>query len=172
VTATELRRALPFLVIPLVLFLAGCGLLPWGLGGPGGPASSGPVVGDPSLPAHLAAWRAAGTTSYQWDVSFGCECMLSGPVRITVVDGKATEVRTPGRLVPLDDVTGFPLTIDDLYAKAQAAIDGGGTVSAEWGSIPGWQGAAAIPSKLLIDPIKDAIDDELSVSVLGFSPAP
>jgi hypothetical protein len=201
VTTTELRRALPFLFVPLVLFLVGCGIAPWGplassaaetptaaAESPTAAAES-PTAAAPSPAAAAAspepsasltpfppgsedlqrgeeAWRAAGVGSYHWQVRFGCECLLTGPVQVTVVDGRATEVLTPSGPMPLDRVAGFPLTVDDLYAVAHEAIAQGGTAKATWGTVLG------IPATLQTDPIPQAIDDELSITVSSFEPTP
>jgi hypothetical protein len=165
---TEVRRALPFLLLPLVLFLVGCSLTPWGLlSSP--PAQPAPTS-DGQLAEGRARWQAAGIRSYHWRVAFGCECLLSGgPVQVTVVDGLVTDVAGPRGPVQLEDVAGFPLTVDAVFEQAQQAIDGGGTADATWSGVGN---AFGIPGTLLIDPIKQAVDDELSVSVQSFEPTP
>jgi Family of unknown function (DUF6174) len=156
---TEIRRALPFLVVVLLLFVAGCSLIPSLV-----PTNASPEV----LPAELAvqreAWRAAGVTDYEWDVSFACECGLGGPTTITVVAGKPVKVVNNGRQVDLATVEGFPLTVDALFADAARTIAGGGTAQATWAG-------GGVPKTMNLDRDLRAIDDELFVTVNSFTPA-
>lgn len=145
-------------LLAAALLLSGCSLLR--LPTPS-PAVARP---DADLAAHRQAWTARGIDSYTWTLSFGCECMINGPVRVVVTGGVATAVTMDGKAVPLDQVQGFPLTVEALYAKAQAALDGGGSVTPTWGS-------GGLPTAMLIDPIPNAIDDELSVTVTALVPA-
>jgi hypothetical protein len=152
-----LRRALPFLAACLALFVVGCSLLP---------ALPTPAVeAGGELPADLAArrdaWLRGGTADYTWVIQAGCECGLSGEYTVTVVDGQVTEIGWPARIEPGVEL---PVkTVDDLYAKAAQTIAEGGEVHADWGD-------NGIPTTITFDPIPNAIDDELSVTVVSFTP--
>ena len=154
---TELRRALPFLLLPLVLLLGGCGLLP-------APFASEPPGG--AVAADIAArreqWRAQGVASYEWRVAFSCECVLSGPTTITVVDGVATEITNPVIEVEPGDVAGFPLTVEALFEDALRTLADGGSVDATWDA------ATGLPRNMFLDRDRNAIDDELSVELVAF----
>lgn len=161
---TELRRALPFLVLPLLLFAAGCSLIA-GLPGtttasptPGGNAAAAAALAD-----HRLAWTKAGVTTYRLQLRFVCECAAGEAVAVSVVDGLVTEVRTPDGADASSAYAPFPLTVEAIYQQAAAAIDGGGAVRGTWGD-------GGVPRSITIDPIPNAIDDELGIDVLGFNP--
>ena len=123
-------------------------------------------IGRRSVGEQLAAWRANGPASYTWEVEFSCECGLSGRKAITVVDGKVTRVQTPTGDVPLADLAGAPLTVDAvLEAVLEASAQGG-----DWSG--SWSGTNGVPSELSIDPKLNTLDDELSLRVVRFDPAP
>jgi hypothetical protein len=155
----ELRRALPFLAISLLVFVAGCGLLPFGTPVPGGPAGA-------EIAAHQRQWQQQGVGSYVWQVSFLCECGISGQATITVVDGMVTEATNPAGPLPIDDVASFPLTVDGLFTEALRTLADGGSVDVTWG------GPSGLPTSMFLDRDLQAIDDELSVSVDTFEPTP
>ena len=157
-----LRRALPFLALCLALFLVGCSLLPAPLNR--APVSlPSPLAGlPPDLAAQRDAWLLLGPRDYSWVIQYGCECGLNGEFTVTVVDGQATEVQWPPRIEP---GVALPVqTVDDLYAKAAATIADGGEVHATWGN-------GGIPTTITFDPVPNAIDDELSVTVVSFTPS-
>ena len=154
-----LRRALPFLAACLALFVVGCSLLPT-------PLEGAPTAPPAALPADLAArrdaWRRGGPADYTWVIQLGCECGLNGEYTITVVDGEATEVQWPARMEPGVEL---PVqTVDDLYAKAAETIAAGGDVHAD-------RGDGGIPTTITYDPVPNAIDDELSLTVKSFTPS-
>lgn len=128
------------------------------------PATGTPAPGAGPFTAALAAWQARGIDSYTWQVSFGCECLLNGPVTIVVEGGTVTGVSASGSTFGADQLTGFPLTVDAVLARAIDAIAGGGTADVTWRQ-------DGLPETLRLDPVKDAVDDELTVSVLAFAPA-
>ena len=129
-----------------------------------GPARAGGV--DPGVEAKVREWQARGISSYQWQVTFSCECVLSGPTTITVVDGVATEIRNPLIDVRPEDVAGFPLTVDALYAEALRTLEAGGTLDAVW------ERGTGLPITMLLDRDTRAIDDELAVDVVSLVPTP
>lgn len=140
--------------------LAGCSLLP---GQPVPPATGVPVSDD--LATHQRAWASGGVTSYTWQVTFGCECLLSGPTTVTVVDGAPVEVMGGMGVVRPEDIEGFPLTIDALYAEARRTLEGGGTVAVTWDP------ASGLPVTMQLDRDLQAVDDELFVTVDSVTPA-
>lgn len=143
-------------LVAVALLVAGCGLVPF--------VTPSPVNPRADLAAHRQAWTSRGVTTYAWTVSFGCECVINGPVEVTVAAGVATDATMSGAPIPIAQLSGFPLTVDALYAEAQAALDGGGTITATWGD-------GGLPATILIDPIPNAVDDELSVTVTTFVPS-
>ena len=161
--AMRSARALPLVSIVAALLVAGCSLLP--VPQPSALARpAGPVPG--TLEEQLAAWRATGPASYTWQVEFSCECGLSGRKEITVVDGKVTKVQSPTGEIPLSDLADAPLTVDAILVKGLEATKNGGGVTGSW------SGTNGLPSELSIDPVPNAIDDELSLRVVRLDPAP
>jgi hypothetical protein len=164
---TELRRAIPFLLLPLLLLAAGCSLLPGRFAGTTTP--SGPPVANAAaaggLVDHRAIWTKSGVKTYRLELRFACECAAAEPVAVTVVDGTVTEVRTPDGADATKTYGAFPLTVDAIYQQATDALANGGSVTARYGD-------GGIPTAVSIDPIPNAIDDELGIDVLGFTPGP
>jgi hypothetical protein len=129
--------------------------------GAGGPA----IVAE--IAAHRLQWLAQGVWSYEWRVTFSCECVLSGPTTITVVNGEVTAVSNPLVAVRPDEVEveGFPLTVDALYEEALRTLEAGGTAEATWDA------ASGLPRTLFLDRDRNTIDDELSVTIESLVPA-
>ncbi len=153
---TELRRAIPFLLLPLLLAVAGCSLLPWEL--PGVDASPRPDAEQRAeLEARYAAWTASGIDNYVLEVQFVCFCPSTDPLTVTVLDGQVVDVQ------PADpSVRWYPLTVDAIYERALSTMDGGGTAAVTWRD-------DGVPAQLLLDPVPEAIDDELDILVQGFT---
>ena len=176
----ELRRAIPFLLLPLLLLAAGCQLLPPGFLVPASP-SPGPVAEvtfDPfvertpdavtleSLEAQVDAWEAEGIDSYQWQVRLACFCPVHEPVDVVVEDGAVVSaVRIDGTSIEPDDLANRFLTVDQLFAEMRAAIERGGTVEAAYGEL-------GQPQVIGLDLIPRAVDDELTIETAGFAPTP
>ena len=152
----------------VALVVSACADLPFSLGGtpapPAHPVAGGPG-GDPYAEA-LQAWQATGIHDYTWQLDFACECGLNGPTQVTVVDDRVTKVVKPSGAVPLDQLSGVPLTVDGLLQEAMTVAKAGGAVGA---TFPGDNG---VPSELHIDPKQNVIDDELDVTMSNFQPTP
>lgn len=157
-----------FLLAVVATVVSACADLPFPLGGTPPPPAHAVAQGpgqDPYVEA-LQAWQATGIHDYTWQLDFACECGLSGPNQVTVVDGKVTKVVKPSGPVPLDQLSGVPLTVDGLLQEAITVSKAGGAVGATW---PGDNG---VPSELHIDPKQNTIDDELDVAISNFQPTP
>lgn len=152
---TASRPGLP--LVPVLVLVAACSMVPAPLASqrPGGAMAQ-------ELAARLEHWRAQGVADYSWQVAFGCECLLNGPTTITVADGAPTAVRNESIDVGLEDLEGFPLTVDALLEEGLRTLAGGGSVEATWDA------ATGLPRRLLLDRVPNAMDDELSVEVLSF----
>jgi hypothetical protein len=157
-----LRLRKSFFLPLVVVAVAGCSMLPV----PQPPARAQPAPPSDPIVDALKAWQASGIDSYTWQLDVSCECALSGSTEVTVVDGKVTRIRKPGGDVPFASAQAFPLTVDALLQKGIDATTAGRPVAASW---PGSNG---VPSELSIDRDPNAIDDELSVKVVSFVPAP
>ena len=88
----------------------------------------------------------------------------AGPVRVEVVDGNAVNVAYPDAMseqvlpqVPL-------LTVSDFFARARSVLADGGLVEVEFDESYGH------PVTMTLDPIPEAIDDEMSIVVRSVEP--
>jgi Family of unknown function (DUF6174) len=148
------RAGLAVLALLLGL-LAGCGMLPIGTAAPAGDEAA-------RLAAAAERWAGQGIRSYTIRLQLLCECDLAGdPLDVVVVDGVATRATSGGQDVPLERLA--VATVDDMFAKARSALSGGGRVEGRY------DGATGVPLSLLIDPVPNAIDDEVTVTVQGFA---
>jgi Family of unknown function (DUF6174) len=175
VRASSRRRpSLAFAATVLVAGIAaGCSLLPAPFGGawvtptpvpPATPPTAviGGGVTRPELAEREAVWRATGVRTYSLTLSFLCECGIPSPLRIFVWDGTLMDVRDAAG--DRAAAPGIALTVDGLFEQARTTIDGGGTVYATWDKVTG------VPTSMTFDPIQQAIDDELHVTVDDFAP--
>jgi hypothetical protein len=169
---TELRRALPFLAFVLVVFVAGCALLPPPLRSLG-PLQSEPPLTSPTpvgaidvhaIDAAQAAWDAAGIDDYQLDLGFLCMCMTPPRVIVDVVDGVPTALDDHGRPIDAAKLEFTPVTVEQLLQEARRALDNGGTVVATFDP------ATGAPTRLELDYAPLAIDDELTIFVNSLTP--
>jgi hypothetical protein len=153
--------------------LAACSLLPPPFGTmpgtipgavPASPAPTGTTRDE--IATQRARWRATGIDSYRWTISYMCECGLPSPIQVTVADGTVMAVTDANGRVPIASLSFVPLTVEAMYEKARLTLDHGGIVTAEWNPITGR------PISITFDPLPQAIDDELMVSVGSFQPMP
>jgi hypothetical protein len=71
-----------------------------------------------------------------------------------------------GNPLAADKLAMTPVTPDQLFAEARKAVANGGTVGATFDPVVG------VPQRLDIDYLPQGIDDELSIVVNAFEPAP
>ena len=169
----ELRRAVPFLAFALALLAAGCALLPGPFETSAPEGSPVPILpaGDPTdaeaaLAAAAASWATAGIDDYRLDLGFLCACALPPRVIVEVVDGVPTVTDADGKPLDAEKLAITPVTLDQLFAEIGRAQEGGGIVHATFDPVTG------LPNRLDIDYLPQGIDDELSIVVNAFEPAP
>jgi len=120
-------------------------------------------------------WEGAGISHYRFELNLSCFCAFRDQMPLTV------EVQD-GEVVSVTDATGTAVSADDpnyQYFVELATID---RLFAELESVTGSAGAGEVivkydstygyPTEASIDYIKEAIDDELYVSVSGFEQLP
>ncbi|MGQ0537915.1 MAG: DUF6174 domain-containing protein [Gemmatimonadaceae bacterium] len=146
-----MRRALA----GLALSLAACGLVT-------GTDSDGDVA---SLAAAESRWRGAGVQDYQIVVQYSCFCAYTRPVRLTVRFGSVvsrvdaeTGQPVPPHGADVRDVAGLFGLVRDAIARPAASL------SVRYDPTYGF------PTNIAIDYIRNAIDDELSVTTSQFQP--
>jgi len=88
----------------------------------------------------------------------------AGPIRVEVVDGRVVDVTYPDAMseqvlphIPM-------LTIADFFERARSVLADGGLVDVQFDEAYGH------PLTMTLDPIPDAIDDEMSVVVRSVEP--
>jgi len=108
-------------------------------------------------------WRNAGVSSYAYTLTRGCFCppQRTGPVRISVSAGQVVErVYSDGTAVdPNQDL--WP-TMDGLFDHAERALRDAHEVTIRYDPQLGY------PSEISVDWIRDAIDDEETLTVASF----
>jgi Family of unknown function (DUF6174) len=125
----------------------------------GSPLSvKGPLLGD--FDRNLARWRASGITRYAFTYTPSCFC----PLVPHLVIGDGPSIRIDG--VPVDGNAsppiGAPVGVDGLFAIVHRAILGDrATIT--------YDEATGVPIAMDSDPIADAVDDELSFQVSGWT---
>ena len=132
-------------------------------------------AGGSELSRNQQKWEDANITHYRFELNISCFCAFRDqmPLTVEVQDGKVVSMTyADGQAVALDD----PLreyfekfaTIDGLFAELESA-----TSSADAGDIiVKYDAALGFPTEASIDYIKEAVDDELYITVAGFEALP
>jgi len=118
----------------------------------------------------LAKWQDAGIEHYSFSLSILCFCPFSEnmPLAIEVRDHAVVSMHFPdGRAVPESD-PGWEhfaryATIDRVFSELKLELDGrSDEVVADYDPVYGY------PTRIALDVIKNAIDDELTLEVSNF----
>ncbi len=132
-------------------------------------------AGATDLERNRQTWEGAGVSHYRMDLFLSCFCVFNElmPLAVEVKDGE---------IVSLTDKHGNPVTdadptyayfvelgtVDALFAELEKA-----SANPEAGEVTvTYDGTFGFPSEASIDYIKNAIDDELYVTVSGFEQLP
>ena len=109
-------------------------------------------------------WESQGIASYALTVREICFCPLErgGPFRVTVVNGGVASVEYLGEGTGVEPHEGIPLTVDDLFATARAAMREADDVEVQYDPTYGF------PSDIRVDRIAYAIDDEVQYEARDF----
>lgn len=174
------RFAIGGLAAAVSVVVAGCGSVPF-LATPVPPDALHPAPpaivaqrtaappADPvkvgELDRHRQQWDATGIRDYSMTVIYGCECALAGrPITVQVVGGQlAAASSESGAAVPLDTLTGFPATVDALFAYGERFANAGKIEFA-------WDDHLGYPTAIGVDPNLEARDDEVRIAVLDLTP--
>lgn len=115
-------------------------------------------------------WQQAGITSYRYTLLMSCFCvfMEKMPLTIEVRNGETVSITyTDGTPVASDDPNfehfARYATIDLIFADLETNLNGGADEV-----IVSYDAAYGYPAQIDIDYIKDAIDDELSLTISNF----
>lgn len=118
-----------------------------------------------------AKWQQAGVRDYRFSLAIGCFCPFGDkmPLQIEVRSGEVTSMTySDGTPVPESDPNyeffARYATIDRLFAELESELNGGSDeVTVTYDPTHGF------PAEVYLDVIKEAIDDELSLTVSGFA---
>ena len=117
-------------------------------------------------------WRDANISHYRFNLSIGCFCVFSQdmPLVIEVMDGKVVSMEyQSGNAIDATSREFFDkfTTIDWIFSELEADLAGAADeVTAAYDPTYGF------PVDVTIDYVKEAIDDELYLTVSGFEALP
>ena len=128
-------------------------------------------VGVPTeLEKNRQTWQDAGITHYRFSLNIGCFCVFRDqmPITVEVQNDEVISMTTPdGTLVAATDPNyetfASHATIERIFSELEAAQAG----DADEVTVT-YDPAHGFPSKIYFDYIKDAVDDELSLTVSNF----
>lgn len=115
-----------------------------------------------NLLAARARWQTQGSTSYTFEITRSCFCLLGGRrMAVSVRNGAVSgaEYLDSGGPVELTLLTYVP-TIPDLFDQIEAALDQRAAYF-----FASYDPNYGFPTRFEVDPSASAIDDELAVSV-------
>ena len=157
---TLIRSLARWLLSSALLALVGCG--------PIAPTAATPPIGSPltakgplmaAFDENLATWQAAGITRYAF--TFEPECFCDTTHRLVVADGDGIRIDgVPAGAQPLG-----PAGVPGLFELVRNAIKG------DSASIV-YDASTGVPIHLVSDPMHNAIDDELTFTVSGWTLVP
>jgi len=131
-------------------------------------------TGGSEFSRNQQKWTDANIQHYQFSLNIGCFCAFRDqmPLKVEVVNGEVASITGPdGNLIPATD-PGYETfsryaTIDRLFSELEADLGGKAEdVTVTYDSTYGF------PSEVYIDFIRNAADDELSLSASGFEALP
>ncbi|MBL7497404.1 hypothetical protein I6A84_15075 [Frankia sp. CNm7] len=158
-TTKLIRIATSVAAAGLALALTACGDDIVGAAEASGPGSTAAPAGNAT--AEPGSYPEFPEPDYTYELELMCFCPLTGPVKVTVEGGRVVSA------VTTQDAPGTPAgsaapsftrkTINDLIAIANdPEVD---EVSVDWPE------SAAYPTRIVTDPIRNAIDDEVTYVV-------
>ncbi len=146
-------KKLIFLTLTLIIILTACSF----------GASS-------ELEKNRQTWLDSGITHYRFSLNIGCFCAFRNqmPVKVEVQNDEIISMTYPdGTLIATTDQNyenfSRHATIERIFSELEAGLAGGADeVTVAYDSSRGF------PSEIYFDYIKDAVDDELSLTVSNF----
>jgi hypothetical protein len=128
------------------------------------------IGGKSEYTANLEKWQDANITHYRYSIHIGCFCAFTQdmPLTIEVRDGEVLSITKADRTPVAPDDPQFELfsryaTIDRLFSDLKTNLDGAADeVTVTYDPTYGY------PSQVNIDKIKEAVDDELALTVSNF----
>lgn len=127
--------------------------------------------GQTEVERNQEKWQEAGISHYRYELFVGCFCVFSQdmPLVVEVQDGEVVSMEyQSGNEIDAANRETFEKysTIDRIYSELEADLEKADEVIVTYDPTYGF------PTKINIDYIKDAIDDELALTVSNFEPLP
>jgi len=149
------QRATLMAVAALALGAGACGLLepdPW-------------RSRQAELDVNRSVWEDAAITEYTYELKRMCYCGLAGALNVTVADhAVVAATRVDGQRIAPQDLHVVE-TVDDLFDVVQRAIDERAfRYTVEYDPELGY------PTLVDLDPIREAIDEEVRYEASGLEP--
>ena len=118
-------------------------------------------------------WRDANISHYRFNLSIGCFCVFTQdmPLVIEVTDGKVVSMEyQTGNAIDATNREFFDRfsTIDRIFSELEADLAG----AADEVTVVTFDPTYGFPVDVTIDYVKEAIDDELYLTVSGFEALP
>jgi hypothetical protein len=116
---------------------------------------------------NKAKWSQAGIDTYRMTLKYGCFCNFGNgdPVKVRVVDGEVVEATVNGKHLSPRERRGFPMTVEALFERAEAAKASADTFEFTFDKVLGY------PTMINVDEVLNGDDDEFRVDVTSFTPA-
>ena len=113
---------------------------------------------------HRSAWSNWSDGTYSFTVFRGCFCAWGGAVWIQVVDDEIAAAFLTERNEPVpSEHLGNLQTIDDIFDMIERAEQEADNLEVEWSD-------EGYPSRVFIDWIEEAVDDELLLEIASVIP--
>ena len=124
-------------------------------------SSRSATTSEPTASPTVGSYPELDATDYTYVLEQICFCPVTGPVKVTVEDGEVTSAviakGSPGMKKGSDAPEYLWITINDVIAHANDTE--AAAVEVEWPEDQDW------PSKVAVDKIENAVDDEITFLV-------
>jgi len=122
------------------------------------------------LEKNRQTWQDSGITHYRFSLNIGCFCAFRSqmPITVEVQNGEIISITYPDGTLAAETDPGYETfsryaTIERIFSELEAGLAG----DAEEVTVT-YDSARGYPSEIYFDYIKDAVDDELSLTVSNF----
>ena len=122
------------------------------------------------LEKNRQPWQDSGITHYRFSLNIGCFCAFRSqmPITVEVQNGEIISITYPDGTLAAETDPGYETfsryaTIERIFSELEAGLAG----DAEEVTVT-YDSARGYPSEIYFDYIKDAVDDELSLTVSNF----
>ena len=128
------------------------------------------MAGQSEIQRNQQKWQAAGISHYRYNLFVGCFCTASEPMIVEVQDGQVVSLEyQSGKEMDSSSRDLFEkyATIDRIFSELATNING----KADEFTVT-YDPSYGFPTKVNVDFIKKALDDELTLTVSSFEKLP